>query len=251
MLATRELYDQSATRWERTEPVLLSDFTARPAVLRACGLLGGREVLDLGCGEGYVARQLAARGAARVQAFDISEEMVARARAREVETPLGIQYEARDLTQGLDLEPESVDLAMAVFLFNYLSIRQMRRVMREVATALRPGGRFLFSVPHPLIPFVRGVEAPFGFDRGEHTYLSGRDVEFEGRIWRRDGGSVGVRCVHKTAQDYFVALAEAGFAPVPRVQELGVTPEHLELDEAFFGPVADLPLHLLFEAVRP
>ena len=69
-------------------------------------------------------------------------------------------------------------------------------------------------------------------------------------LWQR-ALQLAVEANHSPYDTLFVALAEAGFAPVPQVQELGVTPEHLELDRAFFGPVAELPLHLLFEAVRP
>jgi len=72
----------------------------------------------------------------------------------------------------------------------------------------------------------------------------------EGRIWRRDGGSTPVRCVHKTMADYLRAVAEAGWTSLPYLDELGVTAEHLALDPAFFGPLKGMPLHLLFELGR-
>ena len=69
---TSELYDVAAPTWVRTEPVLLSDYTARPFVLDAAAPLEGRRILDLGCGEGYVSRQLAAHAPARLLSLDIS-----------------------------------------------------------------------------------------------------------------------------------------------------------------------------------
>ena len=63
---TSELYDVAAPTWVRTEPVLLSDYTARPFVLDAAAPIKGHRVLALGCGEGYVSRQLAAHAPARL-----------------------------------------------------------------------------------------------------------------------------------------------------------------------------------------
>lgn len=47
------------------------------ALLDLCGPVGGRAVLDLGCGSGFYARRLAELGAATVMAVDISERMIA------------------------------------------------------------------------------------------------------------------------------------------------------------------------------
>ena len=52
----------------------------------------GATVLDLGCGEGYVARTLAAKGTHSVLAYDISAGMIEKAREAEAAQPLGIEY---------------------------------------------------------------------------------------------------------------------------------------------------------------
>ncbi len=59
---TRALYDRSALGWQRDQPVMLSDFTARPVVMKELGDMTGRRVVDLGCGEGYVSRMLCEAG---------------------------------------------------------------------------------------------------------------------------------------------------------------------------------------------
>ncbi|HLU39118.1 MAG TPA: class I SAM-dependent methyltransferase [Planctomycetota bacterium] len=248
--STAEIYDRAAQNWRRCAPVLLSDFTARPFVLDWCEPVGGCEVLDLGCGEGYVARQLKRRRAARVRGTDVSGEMIARALEEEEREPLGIEYrvgDARDLSWVAD---GSVDLAVAVFLFNYLDRAGTAAVMSEVHRVLRPGGRFVFAVPHPSLPFLRPEEPPFYFARAGRGYFSARDATLEGRIWRRDGIEVPVRCVHKTLSDYFDCLRLAGFRSLPDVEELHVTPAHLALDPAFFAPLRDTPLHLAFRTVK-
>ena len=63
---TEKVYNENAGKWLRLAPSSLSDFTGRPAVFDACGELNGRSVLDLGCGEGYCARELKRRGAGQL-----------------------------------------------------------------------------------------------------------------------------------------------------------------------------------------
>lgn len=246
---TKEVYDENAAKWARLEPSSLSDFTGRPFVFDACGELAGRSVLDIGCGEGYCARELKRRGAGDYLGVDLSEKMIAAAKAQEEQDRLGIEYRA---TNVLEFKPErQVDLCVAVFLFNYLPVADMHRVFRMVHSALRPGGQFVFSVPHPFFPFVRTEQArPFYFDGVGKNYFADVDQQFEGQIWKRNGEPLHVQCVHKTFSDYFVGLQGAGFCGMPQVQELTVTPELAASDEAFFAPLLHQPLHLLFNLSR-
>ena len=247
-VSTKQLYDERSDDWQRNEPILLSDFTARPFLLKWCEPVKGLDVLDLGCGEGYFARQLKQRGAGKIRGIDVSKEMVKAAAERELREKLGIDYFAGDATDlSSNLKSESFDLVVAVFLFNYLDLDHTRRTMSEVFRLLRPGGRFVFAVPHPSLPFLGEKRPPFYFEPDGKGYFSGRDSQFEGEIWRRDGKSVPVRCVHKSLEDYMTALALAGFERMPRLAELRATEEHLAKDPEWFGPLRDLPLHLAFQ----
>ncbi|HIK33600.1 MAG TPA: class I SAM-dependent methyltransferase [Oscillatoriales cyanobacterium M4454_W2019_049] len=248
--STQELYNDTASRWVRGTPSSLSDFTARPAVLDLCEPVAGLQVLDLGCGEGYCSRKLMQRGAKRVWGIDLSDKMIEAAIAQEAREPLGIDYEVGCATDLQQIADSSIDLVLAVFLFNYLTVAQTRQCMAEVARVLRPGGHFVFSVPHPAFPYMRNAEYPFYFQVEEQNYFSGRDRQFPGRIWKRDGSALEVQLVHKTLQDYFEALQNAGFATMPTLRELRVLPEHVALDAAFFQPLVDFPLHLAFKVSR-
>lgn len=255
--STEKLYDASASGWVRDEPVLLSDYTARPVVLDWCAPIEGARVLDLGCGEGYVARRLVEHGAAHVLGLDQSSAMVSHARSAAAAGRLQerLEFRVADAGRALDgVTPGSVDLVVAVFLMNYLDLAATRQVMRSAWQALKPGGRFVFTVPHPALPFFRdesGASERFHFERPAGGYFSTRNEQLEGEIARRDGTSNPVRCVHKTFTDYFEALAAAGFEGMPKLRELCVTDEHLALDPDFFGPLADRPLHVIFRVERP
>lgn len=251
-LSTRELYNRAAGLWSRNEQLLLSDFTARPRVLEAAGEVRGLHLWDLGCGEGYVGRQLAQGNPSRIDGFDLSDDMIAAAKAQAgvlaAEQGGPLHYSVANLAE---VFPNGrCDGAVAVFLFNYLSIAAMEAVLRGCHQAIRPGGFLIFTVPHPALAFLRPAEPPFYLEPQEHTYLGSSDVLFEGCIWRRDGVSNPVRSIHKTFSDYTGALARSGWTQLPQISELGVRPEHLELDSAFFSPLKGCPLHLLFHLQR-
>jgi SAM-dependent methyltransferase len=248
--STREIYDATAHRWVRLGPVALSDFTARQPVLALCEPVAGLRVVDLGAGEGYCSRHLRRAGASRVDGVELSEAMVELARAEEAREPLGIEYHLGDATDLSRFGDEEVDLALAMFLFNYLDPAQTRACMREVARMLRPGGRFVFAVPHPVFPFLRSPAPPFYLDAGSGGYFSAAGEWFPGRIWRRDGRALDVQLCHKTIEEYVAAMRAAGFGSMPRLLELGVTEELVEMDPAFFGPLRDMPLHLAMEVIR-
>ena len=128
--------------------------------------------------------------------------------------------------------------------------RHDRRIP-DRAFAPAPGGRFIFTVPHPFLPYVRRQEKPVYFDPKGRDYFAGVDESYEGYIWRRDGKAVPVSYMHKTFADYFNALAAAGFQTLPKVIELKVTEEHLALDRAFFEGAVGYPLQVLFRIDVP
>jgi len=243
--STREIYDRVSPKWARTEKLLLSDFTARPYVLERLQPLVGQRVLDLGCGEGFVTRQIQEAGAESMLGIDSSRGMIDQARAEEERNPRGIEYRQGDAASIEDLPEAPFDRIAAVFLFNYMESDAMTEVIRRVRSWLAPGGRFVFTVPHPSLPFMRSEEPPFFFRREGAGYFSAKDRTLEGAIWRRDRVSVPVRCVHKPLEVYFEALRSTGWTRMPEVSELRVRPEHLELDRDFFEPLFDQPLHLL------
>lgn len=258
-LEADKLYNAQAFNWARKEPVCLSDFTARPEILNICQPLQNASVLDLGCGDGYVSRLLAKAGARKVVGIDISEGMVNAGIAEEEKEPLGIKYYAADASSTIpvllqNLEPVQYDIVICVFLFNYISIDEMVKVMKAARQLLVPKtGKFIFSVPHPCFPFWnRGGKAlyPFYFDlanQASANYFGQRNETFQGKIWRKDGKELHVQLVHKTFDDYFKALEQAGFnAQLPRVVELHADEKLQERMPEFVGNLKGIPLHVAF-----
>lgn len=147
--------------WDAAAPAYLTehgadlgdvDFLWGPEGLREAqaGLLGevaGRRVLEVGCGSAPCARWLTAAGA-DVVALDLSAGMLAR--ARELGSATGLRPLLLQADVGaLPLADASVDLACSAF-GGLPFVADARGALREVARVLRPGGRFVASVNHPL-----------------------------------------------------------------------------------------------------
>lgn len=78
-LSDRELWDQKAEDWHRQvgdAGDLNRRLNSDPVLWRFLGSIGGLDVLDAGCGTGYLARQLARKGG-RVTGVDFSGDMIA------------------------------------------------------------------------------------------------------------------------------------------------------------------------------
>lgn len=263
---SRKMYNKQASNWVRTEPSCLSDFTGRPVVFSMLedvlkGSDGSKVVLDVGCGEGYCARKVVEMGAARVVGSDISKEMIACALNVSNGDDRFKYYEAvaGNLLSGLNdnrdyLEIESAeeafDVAIAVFLFNYLTTNEMEEVIRQIYTTLKKGGTFVFSVPHPSMIFCHHDGAIFRLNSENKGYYSSRNEKITGTISKIDGTTLNIMSVHKTLADYMKAIFSAGFEIVD-IQEAGVTEEHMKLHPEFFQSVKDRPLHLVFKLQKP
>jgi SAM-dependent methyltransferase len=107
--------------------------------------IAGLRVLDLGCGFGWFCRWALDRCALTVTGIDVSRKMLTRARE---ESDPAIHYVEADL-EHLTIERGSADLVYSSLAFHYL--KNLDPLMAEIAGALAPGGRLVFSVEHPMV----------------------------------------------------------------------------------------------------
>jgi SAM-dependent methyltransferase len=106
--------------------------------------LKGKRVVDLGCGFGWFCRFAWEEGAASVLGFDVSENMLARARAT---SDPAIGYARADL-EVLELPEASFDLVYSSLAFHYL--KDLEALLARVHAALASGGQLVFSIEHPI-----------------------------------------------------------------------------------------------------
>ncbi|GAC1322157.1 MAG: class I SAM-dependent methyltransferase [Mycobacteriales bacterium] len=152
--ASRRWWDADADAYQAEHGAFLGDarFVWCPEGLdeadaRLLGEVAGRTVLEIGAGAAQCSRWLVGQGA-RVVALDLSAGQLAHARALSARTGIDVPLVQGD-AEYLPLRDISVDIACSAF-GAVPFVADSARVMREVARVLRPGGRWVFSVTHPM-----------------------------------------------------------------------------------------------------
>jgi SAM-dependent methyltransferase len=178
-----------------------NDTLEKPVLIELLGDLNGKRILDLGCGDAAIGKEALQRGCAAYVGIEGSQNMLALA----VENLAGTQ--GRVVQANLeDWEPprEAFDLVLSRLVFHYLS--GLEAVLGGAQQALVPGGRIVFSVEHPVITSCdrawqgQGlrqdwiVDNYFESGRRETQWLGGRVIK-----------------IHRTVEDYYLALQRAGF----------------------------------------
>jgi SAM-dependent methyltransferase len=134
-----ELGPELYAAWRAADIGVLTDRLERAVILDLCGAVAGRRVLDIGCGDGEFALDLAARGA-RVTGIDASQKMIAAARARPGAREVAFEVAA---AERLPFPAESFDLAVAITILCFVA--DAAPVFLEIARVLRPGGRLVIG----------------------------------------------------------------------------------------------------------
>jgi ubiquinone/menaquinone biosynthesis C-methylase UbiE len=143
-VAGDELWERHADWWQReftdgADP----EYTEQIIPLAVDVLAGFERVLDVGTGEGQIARILHHAGA-DVTGIDVAAAQVDEARARGG----GPRY-VRGVAHGLPFDDQSFDAAIACLVFEHID--ELDGSLAEVARILRPGGRFALFLNHPLL----------------------------------------------------------------------------------------------------
>lgn len=142
-------YDSFAEAYEaENETSLTNAYHERPATLALAGDVSGRRILDAGCGSGPLFAMLRDRGAT-VSGVDSSSKLLELARAR-----LGVDADLHlaDLTEPLPFADASFDDVVASLVMHYLP--DWGPTLHELRRVLRPGGRLIMSIYHPLSSYV-------------------------------------------------------------------------------------------------
>lgn len=202
-------------------------------------LAGCTLVADVGCGEGQVARRLAASGVT-VLGLDPSDAQLRAGVAR----GLGPRY-VRGRAEALPWRDATFDGVVICLALEHVDA--FERAIAEAARVLRPGGRFLLVVGHPLL------QAPGS------GWID--DREWDERYWRigtylREGPAVdevvpGVafEFFHRPVSRYVNALAAAGLL-LEHMDE--PSPPRALIDALWGYPEAEaIPRFMALRARRP
>ena len=218
-------YDEFAEEFaERAAVGAYNALYDRPAVLELAGDVAGLRVLDLGCGPGLYASELADRGST-VVGIDKGPEMVRLAAAR---VPPPAEFRVHDLNRPIDwLEDESFDLAVMALVIHHLDHRS--KVLEEARRLLKPGGRLIVSTHHPTSDWTRLGGSYFDVSRVSEIWQDKLQVEF----WRQP--------LQATCDEF----VDAGFL-IERVFEPRPSPELRQRFPDAYQKLSQVPAFIVF-----
>ena len=197
-----------------------------PNLLALVGEVEGEVICDLACGQGWVARELARRGA-QVTGLDLATNLLALARRYEEQEPLGIVYVQGDAQHAEQLHDHQFTGCVCVLAL--MNIPDLQATFQSVRRILKPGGWFAFAISHPCFetPHAQWVPLP------DSEHALGRTVTgyFEERAWissNPDGVRSRVADHHRMLSTYLNQLCDAGFV-LERTLEPGPSARQAEL----------------------
>jgi 2-polyprenyl-6-hydroxyphenyl methylase/3-demethylubiquinone-9 3-methyltransferase len=162
--------------------------------------LGGKDVLDVGCGGGILAEAMAQRGA-RVTGIDLAEKPLRVAQLHLLESGAEVRYERASAEEFAAAHPEGFDVVTCMEMLEH--VPDPASAVAACARLLRPGGRAFFSTinrnPKSYLFAVIGAEYVLKLlPRGTHDYTRFiRPSELSG--WCRDAG---LRALELTGMTY-------------------------------------------------
>ena len=207
--------------------------------LAAEWLRGADRVLDVGTGEGQLARLAVKGGSGLVVGVDPTRGQLTVARER-----AGGPVYIRGAAATLPCRSGFFDAAIACLVFEH--IEDYTEAIGEVARVLRPGGRFLFFLNHPLLqtPGSGWID-----DRilGEQYWRIGPYL-VEDKTLEEVDKDVWIPFVHRPLSRYVNALVEAGLV-ITRMEEPAPPPGFLAR-AAEYAEAATIPRLLFLLCVR-
>jgi ubiquinone/menaquinone biosynthesis C-methylase UbiE len=220
-----------------------------PGILKVIGKVSGREILDVGCGNGSLVRILTRMGN-RVTGVDGSAPIIELAKAREAKNPLGATYHASDAANLSIFKANSFDLVTTCMAL--MDMPDAAGAIKEMGRVVKRAGRCVMLFSHPCfdIPHASSWQSEWGFGRTPVISLRlerYREVFSEWLRWSMTE-DYEMLAYHRPLSWYFRAIRDAGLA-VTMLDEPEPTREFLA-QSGSAEAIEKFPLHCVIEA-RP
>jgi len=227
-----------------------------PVMFDLAGLLKEKVILELGCGNGYLAPKFIEQNPKSLILTDISNHNLEF--AKEKCSDPRISFLEQDATEKWHVESESVDLVYSNMMLN--EVENIKTPIEEAFRVLRSNGAFIFSVTHPSWDLFIFAQEKAGkksnkiqglgsyFRRGFAKYIMGTDSKTNPTLSKEFGEEFKVEHYQRPLSDYFNQLIEAGFS-VRKIIEPELTKQLLE-ESPRFSEYKDHPIGLIFSAIK-
>lgn len=216
-----------------------NDTLEKPVLTDLIQPIIGKNILDLGCGDAAIGRELLQQGAASYIGIEGSHKMASVARQTLANTcGQVILQRIEDWTY-----PQAVfDLIISRLALHYVA--DLAPIFTKVFDAIAPSGHFVFSVEHPII-----TSCDRGWTAGTRRQDWVVDNYFSTglRVTNWLGGTV--QKYHRTVEDYFHLLQKAGFM-ITDLREAHPQGEYFQ-DVETYKRRKRIPLFLMLSARKP
>ena len=238
-----QFYDNAAVfqtyMQHRRRPENPNDTLEKPIIMELLGNVRGARILDLGCGDATLGAALLDQGATAYLGLDGSQNMVEHATRHLAET-VGQVLQA-DIRSWV-YPRHAFDIVLARLVLHYID--DVNHVFQQIFQTLRTGGRFIFSVEHPVIT---SCDRAWTEGSARQAWIVDDYFSIGQRVTHWLGGQV-IK-YHRTVEAYFLSLQQAGFV-VECLRESH--PEHHRFtDEATYHRRKRIPLFLFLAARKP
>lgn len=217
-----------------------------PNLIRLVEAKRGEVIVDLACGQGFLAREIARLGA-KVIGIDISRELINLAIQDK-----SVEYHVSPADKLDFLQNESVDKVLIVL--SLQNIENAQDAIKEVKRILKPKGKLLLVLNHPAFRIPK--ESSWGWDEARKTQYRRLDSylsESKESIQMHPGDKPWEKTLsfHRPLQFYFKALNKNGFL-VSKLEEWSShrTSEAGPKKAAEDRARREFPLFLFLEAVK-
>lgn len=190
----------------------------KPNLLRILDPHQGQEILDVGCGQGFFARELAKAGA-KVVGIDIAGELIKIAKEKSGKNETYLVLSAEKMAS---LSAGRFDSAICVLALQ--NIKNLSSAVGEISRVLKPAGRCVLVLNHPAFRVPNASD--WGFD--ESAKVQYRRVDkYLSEISQEVDMTQGIKNIsqkkftvsfHHPLQVYFKAFAKAGLLVI-RLEE--------------------------------
>ncbi len=214
-----------------------NDTIEKPIFMEMLGDVRDRVILDLGCGDGAFGIELLAAGCRSYTGIEASVRMIAASEPLRAAGGRIHQIPIEDWTY----PQQAFDVVVSRLVLHYVA--DISRTFEQIYQTLKPGGRLVFSVEHPVLTSCNrsATESGIRYDWIVDDYFvtGARNVS-----WMHSQ----VVKYHRTIDNYFNGLQQAQFT----VEQLRESHPRREMftDEALYTRRTRIPLFLMLAARR-
>jgi ubiquinone/menaquinone biosynthesis C-methylase UbiE len=190
------------------------------AVLGAIGSCDGLTVLDAGCGEGYLSRYLAGRGATAF-GIDTSGALIAAAEREGERLSLRIKYQVASL-EAIPYAEKQFDVVVCNHVIS--DVANPEAALKEIGRVTKPGGKLVLLMLHPCFYTAHAERGDHG-DLPVEVYFSARQIDQRFNV----AGIESPGEVHMNFRplEYYMSLLTGSGYVVTHLSEPHPTPEQL------------------------